>query len=120
MGFLLRLAANTLAILIVGWMLEGIVVRDAVTGILAGLVLGLVNAVVKPILVILTLPLTVLTLGLFYFIVNAICLAIAAWLVPGFEVDGMLTTFFGALLISLFAWIINGLLGSTSPRGARR
>jgi putative membrane protein len=116
MGFLLRLAANTLAILIVAWMLEGIVVRDAVAGILAGLVLALVNAVVKPILLILTLPLTVLTLGLFYFIVNAICLGLVAYLVPGFDIDGMLTTFFGALLISLFAWVINGLLGSSGSR----
>ena len=116
MGFILRLAANTLAILIVAWMLDGITVRDAVTGVLAGLVLALVNAVVKPILLILTLPLTLLTLGLFYFIVNAICLGIVAWLVPGFEVDGVLTTIFGALLISLFAWIINGLLGSTAER----
>ncbi len=116
MGFLLRLAANTLAILIVAWMLDGITVRDTLTGVIAGLVLALVNAVVKPILVILTLPLTILTLGLFYFIVNAICLAIAAALVPGFEVDGILTTIVGALLIGLFAWIINGLLGSSSDR----
>ncbi|HEX6322559.1 MAG TPA: phage holin family protein [Vicinamibacterales bacterium] len=116
MGFLLRLAANTLAILIVAWMLDGITVRDTLTGVIAGLVLALVNAIVKPILVILTLPLTILTLGLFYFIVNAICLAIAAWIVPGFEIDGILTTIIGALLISLFAWVINGLLGSSTPR----
>lgn len=116
MGFLLRVAANTLAILIVGWMLDGIVVANAVTGILAGLALALVNAIIKPILVILTLPLTLLTLGLFYFIVNAICLAIAAAIVPGFDVDGVLTAIIGALLISLFAWIINGLLGSSAER----
>ena len=120
MGFLLRLVANTLAILIVAWMLDGITVRDALAGVLAGVGLALVNAIVKPILVILTLPLTVLTLGLFYFIVNAICLRIVAAIVPGFAVHGILTTIFGALLIGLFAWIINGLLGSTSSRGARR
>ena len=116
MGFLLRLVANTLAILIVAWMLDGITVANAVAGILAGLGLALVNAIVKPILVILTLPLTLLTLGLFYFIVNAICLAIVAALVPGFSVDGVLTTIVGALLISLFAWIINGVLGSSTDR----
>lgn len=116
MGFLLRLVANTLAILIVAWMLDGIVVVDAVTGIIAGLVLALVNAIVKPILVILTLPLTLLTLGLFYFIINAICLALVAAIVPGFDVDGVLTTIIGALLISLFAWIINGVLGSSDRR----
>ena len=70
MGFLLRLVANTLAILIVAWMLDGITVVNWVTGVLAGFVLALVNAIVKPILVILTLPLTLLTLGLFYFIVS--------------------------------------------------
>ena len=116
MGFLLRLVANTLAILIVAWMLDGIIVHNAVSGILAGVVLALVNAVVKPILVILTLPLTVLTLGLFYFIVSATCLAIVAAVVPGFEVDGVLSTIVGALLIGLFAWIINGLLGSSTER----
>jgi putative membrane protein len=116
MGFLLRLVANTLAILLVAWMLDGIVVHNTLAGILAGVVLALVNAVVKPILVILTLPLTVLTLGLFYFVVSAICLAIVAALVPGFEVDGVLSTVAGAFLISLFAWIINGLLGSSTER----
>ena len=114
MGFLLRLVANSLAILIVAWMLDGIVVNNIVAGVLAGLVLALVNAIVKPILVILTLPLTLLTLGLFYFVVNAICLAIVAAIVPGFEVDGILTTIIGALLIGLFAWIINGVLGRSS------
>jgi len=116
MGFLLRLVANTLAILIVAWMLAGITVTGAVAGVLAGLVLALVNAIVKPILVILTLPLTLLTLGLFYFIVNAICLWLVALIVPGFDVDGVLTTIIGALLISLFAWIINGVLGSSTDR----
>jgi putative membrane protein len=116
MGFLLRLVANTLAILIVAWMLDGITVANAVAGILAGVVLALVNAIVKPILVILTLPLTLLTLGLFYFIVNAICLAIVAAIVPGFEVDGIFTTIIGALLISLFTWVINGVLGSSADR----
>lgn len=116
MSFLLRLVANTLAILIVAWMLDGIHVVDAVTGVIAGLVLALVNAIVKPILVILTLPLTLLTLGLFYFVVNAICLALVAAIVPGFAVDGMFTTIFGALLISLFAWIINGVLGTSEQR----
>ena len=116
MGFLLRLVANTLAILIVAWMLDGITVDNAVAGVLAGIVLALVNAIVKPILVILTLPLTLLTLGLFYFIVNAICLAIAAAVTPGFSIDGVFTTIIGALLISLLAWIINGVLGSARDR----
>ncbi|MDQ3069233.1 MAG: phage holin family protein [Acidobacteriota bacterium] len=116
MGFLLRLAANALAILLVAWMLDGIIVHNAVAGVLAGAVLALVNAVIKPILLILTLPLTVLTLGIFYFIVNAICLAIVAAIVPGFEVDGILSTVAGAFLIGLFAWIINGVLGSSAER----
>ena len=116
MNFLLRLVANTLAILIVAWMLDGITVAGWVAGALAGLVLALVNAIVKPILVILTLPLTLLTLGLFYFVINAICLWLVALIVPGFDVDGVLTTIIGALLISLFAWVINGVLGTSDRR----
>jgi putative membrane protein len=116
MGFILRLIGNALAIILVAWMLDGIIVETAIAGALAGAVLAIVNAVVKPILVILTLPLTILTLGIFYFIVNAICLALVAALVPGFEVQGVLSTVLGAFLISVFAWIINGVLGSNAER----
>jgi putative membrane protein len=78
----------------------------------AGLVLTLVNAIVKPILVVLTLPITLVTLGLFYFVVSAICLKITANLINGFAVSGWFNTIVAAILISLFSTIIQGLLKS--------
>jgi len=72
--------------------------------------LGFVNAIVRPVLFFLTLPLTLLTLGLFIFVLNAICLALTALLVPGFSIDGFFSAVFGALLVSVVSWILNGLV----------
>jgi putative membrane protein len=74
--------------------------------LLAGLVLALVNSVVRPVLKILTLPLTLLTLGLFLFVLNAFCLWLTSALVPGFDVDGFWPAFLGALLISVVSWAL--------------
>jgi len=73
-------------------------------------VLGLVNAVIRPILFVLTLPFTLVTLGLFIFIVNAICLALVAWLVPGFTISGFWAALFGALVISFVSWLLSAIL----------
>lgn len=110
MRFLVRLVVNGVAVLVATYLIPGLQVADATTGFIAGIVLGLVNAIVRPILIILTLPFTLLTLGLFIFVVNAICLALAAWLVPGFHVSGFLSAFFGALVITLVSWLLNGIL----------
>ena len=82
------------------------------TGILlvSALVLGLVNAVVRPIMVVLTLPITLLTLGLFYLIVNGAALAIAAGLVPGFRVASLGSAVLGALIVSLVSYLLGRLL----------
>src|SRR6266478_6912574 len=74
--------------------------------LLAGLVLALVNAVVRPVLLLLTLPLTVLTLGLFVFVLNAFCLWLTSVIVPGFVVHGSRAAFLGALLISVVSWAL--------------
>ena len=70
----------------------------------AGLVLGFVNAIVRPILVLLTLPITIVTLGLFYFVVNGLAFALAALVVPGFEVTSLLWAMLGALVVSIVSW----------------
>ncbi len=70
------------------------------------LVLGLVNALIRPVLVILTLPITVLTLGLFYLVVNGIAFSLAAWLVPGFTVASFGAAVLGALVVSVVSWVI--------------
>jgi putative membrane protein len=82
--------------------------------LLAGLVLGLINALVRPVLVVLTLPLTLLTLGLFLLVLNGICLALTAWLVPGFDIDGFLPAVLGALVISVVSWLLTAFV---SDRG---
>ena len=74
----------------------------------------LVNALVRPVLVVLTLPLTVVTLGLFLLVLNGICLALTAWLVPGFAIDGFLPAVLGALVISVVSWVLTAFV---SDRG---
>ena len=110
MRFLARLVLNGLAIIIAAWLLPGIHISSPLSALLAGVILGFVNAIVRPVLFFLTLPLTLLTLGLFIFILNAICFGLTAWLVPGFSVDGFFSAVFGALLVSVVSWILNGLV----------
>ena len=87
-------------------MLPGVTVGSPFALLIAALVLGFLNAVVKPVLVILTLPLTIVTLGIFYFVLNAIVFALASTLVPGFDVDGFGWAFLGALLMSLVSTLL--------------
>jgi len=110
MRFLARLVLNGLAIIIAAWLLPGIHISSALSALVAGVILGFVNAIVRPVLFFLTLPLTLLTLGLFIFVLNAICFALTAWLVPGFTIDGFFSAVFGALLVSIVSWILNGLV----------
>ena len=77
---------------------------------MAGLVLGLINAIIRPVLILLTLPATLFSLGLFIFVVNAICLGLAAWLVPGFTISGFWAALFGAIVISVISWLLSALL----------
>jgi putative membrane protein len=109
MRFLLRLIVNTVAVFLAANLVPGIHVGGWGTALLAGLILGFVNAVIKPILFVLTLPLTVITLGLFIFVVNAICLALVAWLVPGFTISGFWAAMLGAIVISLVSWLLHAI-----------
>lgn len=117
MGFLARVLLNGLAIFAAAWVVPGVHLTGLVPALVAGLILGLVNALVRPILVILTLPFTLLTLGLFLFVVNTICLALTAALVPGFEISGFLAAFLGALIVTIVSWILNAL--TRDPRRRR-
>ena len=84
------------------------------TLIAAALVLGVVNAFVRPIIIILTLPITLLTLGLFLLVINALMLMLVAWLIPGFLVAGFWSAVFAAIVVSLTSWVMSGWIG---PRG---
>ena len=114
MGLLIRLVANALAILAAAYIVPGIEVAGGLSLLAAALVLGLVNAVVRPILLFLTLPFTLVTLGLFIFLLNAFCLWLTSWLVTGFEVHGFWAAVLGALIVSVVSWLVNVFL---SDRG---
>ena len=109
-GLLLAWIGNSLAILFVDWLFDGVSVGSTQDAFIAGAVLGIVNTVVRPILLILTLPVTILTLGLFYFIISAFCLWLVSSLLAGFEVQGVFTTIFAAILISLVSTAITSAL----------
>jgi putative membrane protein len=106
MGFLIRLCLNAVALLIVSTVIPGIEVKGVLPALSAAFFLGLVNAVVRPIIVILTLPLTIVTLGLFIPVINAFLLKLVSLMIQGFEVHGFWSAVFGALLLS----IVSGLL----------
>jgi len=113
-GFLLRVLANALAIFLAAAIVPGIEIRGVLAALGAGLVLGLVNAVVRPVLLVLTLPLTLVTLGLFLFVLNGLCLWLTSLLVKGFEVQGFWAAVFGALIVSVVSWLLTAFV---SDRG---
>src|SRR5262245_4890260 len=105
-----RFLIHTLVLAIALWVtanvVSGVTVVSWSSLALAAVVLGAVNAVVRPILVILTLPITVLTLGLFYLVVNALAFGLAAALVPGFQIASWTAAILGALLTSILSWFL--------------
>jgi putative membrane protein len=105
-GFLLRLVVNAAALWVAAQLVPGIVVTGLTPLLLAALVLGLINAIVRPVLLILTLPLTLVTLGLFIFVLNAFCLWLTSRIVPGFEVQTFGAALLGALVVSIISWVL--------------
>lgn len=89
--------------------MPGVAIDGAGSLILATVVLGLVNALVRPVLVLLTFPLTIITLGLFLLVVNAAAVGIAAWLLEDFRIDGFWAALFTWAIVAAFSWIANGL-----------
>ena len=114
MGFVLRVLINAGTIALAAYVVDGIHLTGWGPALLAGFVLGLINALVRPVLVVLTLPITLLTLGLFLLVLNGFCLALTAWLVPGFDVDGFLPAVLGALVTSIVSWLLTAFV---SDRG---
>jgi putative membrane protein len=113
MRFLVRLVLNAVAIILAAYVLPGLHVSGVFSALIAGAILGFVNAIVRPLLFLLTLPLTLITLGLFIFVLNALCLALTAALVPGFSIDGIGSALVGALLVSIVSWVLNGIFVSS-------
>ena len=113
MGVLLRVAMNTLAIALASSVVPGVRVDNLVVAVAAGLVLGLINAVVRPVLLVLTLPITLFTLGLFLLVLNGLCFWLAAAAVPGFHVAGFWSAVLGALLVSAVSWVVTAFVSDS-------
>ena len=106
-GILIRWLTTTAAIVATAYLLDGIQVSGIFSAIFAGAMLGILNAFFRPIALLLTLPINILSLGLFTFIINALMLKMASGLIPGFDVYGFWTAIFGSLLISVISWLLN-------------
>jgi len=116
MYLILRWILNTLALFVVVKLVPGFHVRDLVTLAIAALVLGLLNAIIKPILFILTLPLTIVTVGLFLFVLNAIMLEITSFFVPGFRIDDFVAALIGAIVLAIVSLFTNWIGGVARRR----
>lgn len=116
--FFMHWLVVAVALAITARVLPGIHLDSATALLVGAVVLGFLNAVLKPVLVILTLPLTLVTLGLFYFVLNAIVFSFGAYLVPGFEVDGFGWGLLGALLLGFISSVLGAMLrsGTKQPR----
>ena len=110
MRLLLVWALNAIALLAVAYIFPGVQIQDWQSAAIAALVLGLVNTLVKPVLVLLTLPVTILTLGLFLLVLNALLFWGVASVLPGFHVNGFWAAVLGAILYSLIGWALSKLL----------
>ena len=111
-NFLIRLLLSALAVVICATILPGAHVDGFVMAVVVAAVLAVLNVLVKPILVILTIPITILTLGFFLLIINTLLVMLASWLIPGFEVDG----FWWAFIFSIFLSLINAVFGGLSNK----
>lgn len=109
MGLIIKLIVNAIAVFAASYVLPGVHVKNFTTAIIVAIVLGLLNLIVKPILVILTIPITILTLGLFLLVINALIVLLCSSLVNGFKVDGVLYALLFSLVVSLISSVMNGL-----------
>jgi putative membrane protein len=110
-GFFVRLVINMLGLLLASKLVAGVEISGLGTFIAAALLLGVVNSLVRPIAILLTLPFTIITLGLFLLVINAAMLGIVAWLLEGFLLAGWGAAFFGALIVSLTSWVGSWYIG---------
>ncbi len=111
LGFLLRWSINLLALVTAAVLIKGIRIQSIEMGILAAGILGIVNAVIRPIVLVFTLPINLLTLGLFTLVINAAMLKLVSVVVPGFVIESFAAAFLGALTVSVVSWTLNIFVG---------
>lgn len=109
MDLLIRWVIYAVAIMLLTYVVPGISVRNFYSALIAALVLGLVNAIIRPLLILLTLPVNILTLGLFTLVINALMLWLVSSIVKGFDVKNFVAAFLGALILWVVGWLTNAL-----------
>lgn len=110
-SFAFRVALNAIGLYLVAeYLVQGITVEGTAALLIAALVLGLVNAILRPIIIVLSLPINILTLGLLTLVINGFMLRVTARLVPGFGVDSMWTAVWGAILLSIISYLLSSLI----------
>ncbi len=117
---LIRWIVLTVAVLIAAYTVDGIAVSGFFSALCAAALLGILNAVLRPILVLLTLPITVLSFGFFLLVINAVLLSLVSSVIRGFDVQGFWPAVFGSILISAVNWALNSLLARSPRRGSPR
>lgn len=106
-SFLLTWILTAVALVLTAYIVPGISIASFSVAIIAAVVLGLINAIVKPLLIFFTLPLTILTLGLFIFVINAIAFSLVAYFTPGFTINGFFQALFGSIILSIISSVLN-------------
>lgn len=109
-AFIAKVIIAAVGLWLADWLIAGIETGGWVTLLLAGLLLGLVNAFVRPVVTLLTLPLTLITLGLFLLVVNAAMIGLVGWLLPGFQVDGLWPAILAAIVTGVVSWVGQALI----------
>lgn len=112
MSLLIRWLVATIAVMLTSYLLPGVVLTGFFAALIVALVLGIINAVIKPLLVILTLPINILTLGLFTLVINALLIMLASAVVDGFSVAGFMTALWFSIILSIISFLLNKLVPS--------
>ncbi|MEX3557682.1 MAG: phage holin family protein [Burkholderia sp.] len=110
MTVILTWIINALALLIITYLVPSIHIKSFGTALIIAVVLGLINTIIRPVLILLTLPVTIVTLGLFILVVNALCFWLASSLLKGFQVSGFWSALLGSILYSIVSWLLSALI----------
>jgi len=116
-GFLIRAVIVGIGLWLASQIVPGIEFKTTEALVAAALLLGIINAFVRPILIVLTLPITLVTLGLFLLVINGLMIELTAWFLPNFLVAGFWAAFFAAIVVGLTSWVMSGWIGSPGASG---